>query len=500
MHARFIKLASFIFFISIWSPSQATFAEQNKALIIGISQYQQISSLKFADADALEFSQLLTEFSNFKKNDVVTVLNQQATKKRITEEINKLVIESNKKPFNNFIFMFAGHGVESRIKTQDKNKKIEEKETNIFLAPTDASLNENNFYTSADGREISNETFINKAWLAKQLSSIKSNRISIVIDSCYSGNKSFFSLLEREAGTKKIPTVISSRDISITQNQLGDLPFSNINTEPLKIAYLASSRDDQASAEYDELRHGALSYAIFEYIRGVRKTVSDTKLFEVTIDNLYTNIIHLFEHTKVEGKSLNAEHQPILFALPDLPAVQRMGFLSLQGVLRDTIAQKALLKISTEPSGVEVFIDGTKRAEKTDASFELLPGKYLIELYLPSTGYRFSFTKDLKAKDHIEEKFSFLGKLEVASLIEEKGKKLPGPDLDIFLNGAYVDKSKLFNTNLLAGTHLLEVRFQNVSKTKQVEIRPDSPLRVNYTVTRDASLNRDDRGVRNVVF
>ena len=67
MHARFIKLASFIFFISIWLPSQATFAEQNKALIIGISQYQQISSLKFADADALEFSQLLTEFSNFKK-------------------------------------------------------------------------------------------------------------------------------------------------------------------------------------------------------------------------------------------------------------------------------------------------------------------------------------------------------------------------------------------------------------------------------------------------
>ena len=500
MQIRFIKLASFFFCFSFWLPSQVVFAEPNKALVIGISQYQQISSLKFADADALEFSQLLTEFSNFKKTDVITVLNQQATKKRITEEINKLVIESQKKPFDNFIFMFAGHGIESRIKTQDKNKKVEEKETNIFLAPTDASLNENNFFTSADGREISNETFINKAWLAKQLSSIKSNRISIVIDSCYSGNKSFFSLLEREVGVRKSSSAVSARDISVYQGQLDKPLVSNSNIEPLKIAYLASSRDDQASAEYDELRHGALSYAIFEYIRGVRKTVSDTKLLEVTIDNLYTNIVHLFEHTKVEGKPLNAEHQPILFALPDLPAVQRMSFLSLQGILRDTIAQTALLKISTEPSGVEVFIDGTKRAEKTNASFELLPGKYLIELYLPSTGYRFSFTKELKAQDIIEEKFDFQGKLEVASLIEESGKKLPGPDLDIFLNGNYIEKSKFFNTSLIAGTHLLEVRFQNVIKTKYVEIRPDSPLRVNYTVTRDISNNKDDRGVRNVVF
>ena len=156
-------------------------------------------------------------------------------------------------------------------------EKVEEKETNIFLAPTDASLNENNFFTSADGREISNETFINKAWLAKQLSSIKSNRISIVIDSCYSGNKSFFSLLEREVGVRKSSSAVSARDISVYQGQLDKPLVSNLNIEPIKIAYLASSRDDQASAEYDELRHGALSYAIFEYIRSSFST-SQTRL------------------------------------------------------------------------------------------------------------------------------------------------------------------------------------------------------------------------------
>lgn len=56
---------------------------ENGALIIGISQYTEVSSLKFADADALEFSQLLTNFSGYDKKHVKLLLNQQATKKEL---------------------------------------------------------------------------------------------------------------------------------------------------------------------------------------------------------------------------------------------------------------------------------------------------------------------------------------------------------------------------------------------------------------------------------
>ena len=124
----------------------------------------------------------------------------------------------------------------------------------------------------------------------------------------------------------------------------------------------------------------------------------------------------------------------------------------------------------------------------------------MIELFLPDTGYRFSFTKDVKEGEIIEEQITLRGDLEVASLMEEKRGKVIGPPIEIFLNGNLDDKSNSYKTNLIAGTHLLEVRFQNITKAKQVEIRPDSPLRVNYTLKNASLVPSDDRGVRNVPF
>lgn len=493
-HYKNLSVALFFLFFSTFS------CGDNKALVIGISQYTEINNLKYADADAREFSQLLTEFSDYQKQNVTVLLNQQATKKRISQEIIRLIEESKKKQFDNFIFMFAGHGVESRIKTQDKNKRIEERETNIFLAPSDASLNENNFFYIAGGKEITNETFINKEWLAQQLSRINAKTISVVIDSCYSGNKSFFSLLEKEHTSDQLVLKNQTRAISIQNIDPNNLVDSKINLIPKRLAYLASSRDDQASAEYDELRHGALSYAIFEYIRWVRQNTPNTQKQLVSVDNLYGNIVRLFKETKVEGKPLNLAHQPILFALPDYLAVQKMAFISIQGSAAQEAKKQAILKLITDVKNYEVFVDGIKQDKITSNQLLFNPGKYLIEIYLPETGYRFSFTREVKEADVLEEKISLRGDLEVASLIEEKRGKVAGPPLEIFINGNLIEKSSNFKTNLVAGTHQLEVRFQNVTKAKQVEIRPDSPLRVNYTLQNASLKPVDDRGVRNVPF
>ena len=60
--------------------------------------------------------------------------------------------------------------------------------------------------------------------------------------------------------------------------------------------------------------------------------------------------------------------------------------------------------------------------------------------------------------------------------------------------------SSLRLAGLLAGTHQLEVRYAGASKQRAIEIRPDSPLRVNYSVIREAVPRKDDKGVGNVVF
>lgn len=475
------------------------------ALVIGISQYTEIDSLKFADADALEFSQLLTEFSTYKKDNVTVLLNQKATKKRVVEEIQRFVELSKKQPFDNFIFMFAGHGIESRIRTTTKNQKIEEKETNIFLAPSDASLNQNNFFLSSDGKELSNDTFINKLWLAKQLAAIRAKSISIVIDSCYSGNKSFFTLLEREGGYKSELDKFAPRQLHIEELHRPNIENQSNSLNSKNMAYLASSRDDQASAEYDELRHGAMSYVIFEYIKKVRASTGVDQSYSVPIDGLYENIVNLFQETRVNGVPLSAAHQPILFALPDYKSVGSMEFLKIQGVLKQLTEQeiqaikKPKFRIVSDIEEIELYIDGTKSASKPNSYIELNPGKYLFEVYLPSTGYRISFTRDLIDSQTIDEKINLIGKLEVASLIVNDSGKSPGPDLEIFINGKRIDKTKFLVTNLIVGTHQLEVKYENVTKVKQVEIRPESPLRVNYTVKKE-TVSKDEDSIRNVLF
>ena len=474
----------------------------NGALIIGISQYTEVSNLKFADADALEFSQLLTNFSGFDKGQVRLLLNQQATKKRITDEIDRVIEESKNKPFDNFIFMFAGHGVESKIKRVGASKKVEEVDTNIFLAPSDASLNENNFYQSGSSNLVTNETFINKEWLAKKIASIQAKNVSILLDSCYSGNKSFFELLEKEGGAinyekfnqafdigviKRNPDSLSQKDKAM----LADLP---------KLAYLASSRDDQASAEYDELRHGAMSYVIFEYLKKVRKITPINQEKAVNISDLYANINQLFKETKVGGVPLDKQHQPTLYALPDISLVRDMQFLSIQGIFVgvDKVLNSAL-KLLLDYQAVEIFIDGSKIPLSSSSQYQIPAGKHLIEIYIPSTGYRYSFTKDFQPSQVVEESIPLYGKLEVASMADDRGNKKPGPELEVFIDGVFMQKTNLYTANLLAGTHLIEVKLANVTKTKSVEIRPDSPLRINYSV-KNESAPIDDRGVKNVVF
>ena len=564
-----VKAIACAFFASVLSVAcTAAYAVQNKALLIGISQYTELDSLRYADADASEFSQLLTDFAGYQKSDVTLLLNQQATKKRIVDEINKVVRDSEKQPLDTFILVFAGHGMESVLSARNAKESSQERETNIFLAPSDASTEENNFYSEGQGKQVSNDTFINKAWLARQLSAIKAKSIIIILDSCYSGTRSFGTLfLENEGYTIQSfgPSSGSQRGVAVTQRKLV-LSQSRQESEPAarKIAYFASSRDDQASAEYDELRHGALSYCILEYIKRVQREVNNDAWQTLSINGAYSNITKLFHETEVKGKTLDVVHQPILLSIPDYAAVKDMAFLTVRGVKEkeipkeepakvvlppvelpkaelpqkelseEELLKEALLKeelrkeelrkeelrkeqlrqeelrreelnngmlfVTTEPAGLEVFVDGVKRDEVTNASLKLPIGKHSIELFLPSTGYRYSFTADISNSSPVRKALTLRGELEVASFWLKDGVKSSGPQLDVYLDGTYVGQSLLRQGNLLAGTHEIKVTYKNVAKSRHIEIRPDSPLRINYSVIQEKAPPRDERGVGNVVF
>src|ERR1044072_8000303 len=92
-----------------------TAAANNRALLIGISQYAELEGLKYADADVKTFSQVLTEFGGYERSQVTVVLNTEATKQRIMSEISRVVRESKRAPLDHFILMCAGHGMPGQI-------------------------------------------------------------------------------------------------------------------------------------------------------------------------------------------------------------------------------------------------------------------------------------------------------------------------------------------------------------------------------------------------
>ena len=131
------KIISTYFFLLIIGLSYLcpiSFAQNNnKAILIGISQYSDsnINQLAFADEDVRTFSMMLINYAGYGSADIVLLLNNEATKQRIMNTITDMVRQSQKKPLDHVILMFAGHGLPPAYKSNT---------TNSFLAPYDAQF------------------------------------------------------------------------------------------------------------------------------------------------------------------------------------------------------------------------------------------------------------------------------------------------------------------------------------------------------------------------
>ena len=462
----------------------------DRALLIGISQYAEIEGLRYADADVKAFSQILVDFGGYSRSDVTLLLNTGATKERITTEVERIVRESKSTPLDHFIFMFAGHGMPSHMEVERVGGTAAQR-TNIFLAPFDASTASQAFYST--GHEIVNETFINRAWLAKQLAEIQAKSIIIIVDSCYSGTEAFGDLFFENLGYKIRPFGNRSQPPGIKEYQRA-IPFEQhgMPTRDVqkRIAYLASSREDQVSVEYEELGHGALSYCLFEAIRRARESLRPDQRRNLSVDGLYSSITALFQETKVKGRALRESHQPVLLPIPSYAEVRDMPFLSLSGGAPGSEIlgkRKGELQLHTDPPGFEVYIDGARQDQVTPVKLSLDEGKHLVEVYTAATGYRHTFTVDISEGTPATEELLLLGRLRVTSFWLTGGKKTDGPVLDVYLDGKPIGKSDQRFDSLTAGTHTLEVRYADYSQKRRIEIRPDSPLVLNYSVVRDGT-------------
>lgn len=485
---RIITICLCIVFLSVCN----LWAENNKAVLIGISQYNDpdINQLRFADEDVKAFKTILTDFSdsNLYANiyDITMLLNDKATKVNILKAIEEIVKKSQKYPIDNFIFIYAGHGIPNTLAGV---------KTNSFLAAYDSSFSQ--FYKEGgDNDMLSNETFINKAWLAKQFASLKAKNIVLILDSCYSGINDFGSKYAANMGfvietSKHDPD--KKRGIAIIQRE------NNVTAVgESSVALIASSREDQQSAEYPELKHGALTYCIIEYLNKIRsqKMLSDQII--ITFEDLFSNIQSLFDTTIINNHPLSAVHNPVLIGIPNYDTIKYLNFITIRGI-NSPKQMPGHVQIETGSIEAEVYLDGKKTGLHTNCTLELPEGKHLIMLYIPQTQYSTTQFVDIHQAKTTYLQIPLRGTLNVSAYSKNDDKTI---GLDVYLDNHPSGKTPLYIEDLTAGTHTIMINIEGITKERTIEIRPLSPLIVKYNIIRKPSPNnsKEKSGVSNVTF
>jgi tetratricopeptide (TPR) repeat protein len=143
------------------------------ALIVGISNYNSITDLKYADKDAVGFENFLmgSTGGSIPASNIFSFINEEATRINIADALSN--IASRVKPGDRFYFFFAGHG-DMEVKAQKENGLLL-----LYNAP-----NGGYFGIIDDVLEI--------AQLRDYLSPLSQKGVEImyIIDACHSGKLS----------------------------------------------------------------------------------------------------------------------------------------------------------------------------------------------------------------------------------------------------------------------------------------------------------------------
>jgi peptidoglycan/xylan/chitin deacetylase (PgdA/CDA1 family)/TolA-binding protein len=148
-------------------PEDRSLYRESWAVVIGIDKYAKWPPLQYAVNDAKGIKELLIRKYRFKEENIITLLDQEATRERILSALGDEMGNADKVKKDDRVFIFfAGHGV---------TRKLASGRDLGYIIPVDADLQ------NYQGKAISMTNFqdISEAIAAKHL--------FYVMDSCYSG-------------------------------------------------------------------------------------------------------------------------------------------------------------------------------------------------------------------------------------------------------------------------------------------------------------------------
>ncbi|MEW6672612.1 MAG: caspase family protein [Thermodesulfobacteriota bacterium] len=221
------------------------------AVVIGIDQYPNIRQLRYAVSDARLFYDHLVKANRIPAENVVLLLNQEATLTRIRSVLGTDL--KNKAGTDDMVLIyFAGHGATERDAQSPDGDGLEK-----YLLPFEADLND--LYATALPMEE----------LSRIFTRIRSERLVFIADACYSGASG-----GRTIGVGGMRASISEVFIDRIAGGKGRV-------------IMTASGANEVSAEKDDLRHGVFTYYLVEGLKGAADTDRDGV---VTVDEAYTYV------------------------------------------------------------------------------------------------------------------------------------------------------------------------------------------------------------------
>jgi Skp family chaperone for outer membrane proteins len=246
------------------------------AVVIGVNSYPNIRPLKYAVNDAMAFCNHLVEYNQVPKENVVLLLDEEATLTRLRSALG-VYLKNKASKDDMVIIYFAGHGATERDSTSPDGDGLEK-----YLLPYDVDPKEL-YATALPMEEIS-----------RLFSRIRSDRLVFIVDTCYSGAS-------------------GGRTISVADIRAGisDGFLDRITGGKGKIILTASGANE-VSAESDELQHGIFTHFLIKGLQGQADSDGDGL---ITVDEVYTYV------SKQVPQATNQEQHPVKKGIVEGPLV-----------------------------------------------------------------------------------------------------------------------------------------------------------------------------------
>lgn len=228
------------------------------ALLVGIDEYQNnIPALAGCKNDVLLQHELLTHRFGFNSKDILTLTNAQATRQGILQAFEQHLIDQAK-PGDVVVFHYSGHG--SRVLDKDRDTPDG---LNGTLVPFDSSLPPNGGIV----KDIMGHT------LFLLMYALKTNNVTVVLDSCYSGAAKRGNLLvrSRDGGGNFLPSPAEYEEQRklLAKTNLSPQQFTTERKKNVAkgIVITAARRDQEAlEARISDFSAGAFTYTLTQHL------------------------------------------------------------------------------------------------------------------------------------------------------------------------------------------------------------------------------------------